>query len=125
MDSWFFFPSIFATLSKDMPKVFYRHKELWLTLGRLFSKLKMKLGKARILASVVVETKKNQKIKIVFVRHRHKRQWLAILSTKIDLADEEIIRIYGKRWVIEVFFKMMKHSTSTSNEKPNCGTLTV
>jgi hypothetical protein len=25
---------------------------------------------------------------------------LAVLSTKIDLADEEIVRIYGKRWDI-------------------------
>jgi len=64
----------------------------------------------------VVETKKDQKIKIVFVRHRHKRQWLAILSTKIDLADEEIVRIYGKRWDIEVFFKMLKHYLNLERE---------
>ena len=125
VDSWFAFPSILATLGKhlpvicmgkDMPKVFYRHQEQWLTLGRLFSKLKKRPGKARILASVVVETKKEQKIKIVFVRHRHKRQWLAILSTKIDLADEEVVRIYGKRWDIEVFFKMMKHYLNLERE---------
>ena len=125
MDSWFAFPSILATLGKhlpvicmgkDMPKVFYRHQEQWLTLGRLFSKLKKRPGKARILASVIVETKKEQKIKIVFVRHRHKRQWLAILSTMIDLADEEIVRIYGKRWDIEVFFKMMKHYLNLERE---------
>ena len=125
MDSWFAFPSILATLGKhlpvicmgkDMPKVFYRHQEQWLTLGRLFSKLKKRPGKARILASVIVETKKEQKIKIVFVRHRHKRQWLAILSTKVDLADDEIVRIYGKRWDIEVFFKMMKHYLNLERE---------
>ena len=125
MDNWFAFPTILATLGKhlpvicmgkDMPKVFYRHQEQWLTLGRLFSKLKKRPGKARILASVVVETKKEQKVKIVFVRHRHKRQWLAILSTKIDLADEEIVRIYGKRWDIEVFFKMMKHYLNLERE---------
>ena len=125
MDSWFAFPSILATLGKhlpvicmgkDMPKVFYRYQEQWLTLGRLFSHLKKRPGKARILASVVVETKKEQKVKIVFVRHRHKRQWLAILSTKIDLADEEIVRIYGKRWDIEVFFKMMKHYLNLERE---------
>ena len=125
MDSWFAFPSILATLGKhlpvicmgkDMPKVFYRHQEQWLTLGRLFSKLKKRPGKARILASVIVETKKEQKIKIVFVRHRHKRQWLAILSTKIDIADGEIVRIYGKRWDIEVFFKMMKHYLNLERE---------
>jgi len=65
---------------------------------------------------VVVETKKDQKIKIVFVRHRHKRHWLAILSTKIDLADEEIVRIYGKRCDIEVFFKMLKHYLNLERE---------
>ncbi len=125
MDSWFAFPALLATLGKhlpvicmgkDMPKVFYRHQGDWLTLGRLFAKLKKRRGKARILASVVVETKKEQKIKIVFVRHRHKRKWLAILSTRIDLAEEEIIRIYGKRWDIEVFFKMMKHYLNLERE---------
>ncbi len=125
MDSWFAFPSLLATLSKhlpvicmgkNMPNVFYRHKGQWLTLGRLFDKLKKRRGKARILASVVVETKKEQKIKIVFVRHRHKRQWLALFSTKVELTDEEIVRIYGKRWDIEVFFKMMKHYLNLERE---------
>ncbi len=125
MDSWFAFPSLLAALGKhlpvicmgkDMPKVFYRHQGQWLRLGRLFAKLKKRRGKARILASVVVQTKKDQKIKIVFVRHRHKRHWLAILSTKIDLADEEIVRIYGKRWDIEVFFKMLKHYLNLERE---------
>ena len=54
---------------------------------------------------------------LFFVRHRHKkRQWLAILSTRIDLPDEEIVRIYGKRWDIEVFFKMMKHYLNLERE---------
>ncbi|MBM9515364.1 hypothetical protein JWH17_23520, partial [Desulfobulbus marinus] len=44
-----------------------------------------------------------QAVKIVFVRHRHSRKWLAVMSTKIDLSDEEIIRIYGKRWDIDIF----------------------
>ena len=118
MDSWFVFPALLAALGKhlpvicmgkDMPKVFYWRQGQWLTLGRVFAALKKRPGKARILASVVVKTKKEQKVKVVFVRHRHKRHWLSILSTKVDLADEEIVRIYGKRWDIEVFFKMMKH----------------
>ena len=38
------------------------------------------------------------------------KQWLALLSTDLDLTEEEIVfcRIYGKRWDIEVFFKMNK-----------------
>lgn len=46
--------------------------------------------------------------KIVFVRDRSKKSWLALLSTDTALADEEIIKLYGRRWDIEVFFKMNK-----------------
>lgn len=125
MDSWFCWPAILARLgrylpvicmAKNMPKVFYRHHDQWVTLGKLYTKLKKRRGKARILASVVVETKHEQKVKIVFVRHRHKRDWLAIVSTSIDLPAEEIVRIYGKRWDIEVFFKMMKHHLNLERE---------
>jgi hypothetical protein len=126
MDSWFCFPALLATLgkhlpvicmAKDMPNVFYRHNGQWVRLSRLYSLLRKRPGKAKILTSAVTETKKGQKVKIVFVRHRHKkRQWLAILSTRIDLPDEEIVRIYGKRWDIEVFFKMMKHYLNLERE---------
>jgi hypothetical protein len=34
----------------------------------------------------------------------------------VDLPDEEIVRIYGKRWDIEVFFKMMKHYLNVERE---------
>lgn len=126
MDSWFCFPALLARLgkhlpvicmAKDMPKIFYRHKGQWVRLSRLYSLLRKRPGKAKILTSVVTETKKGQKVKIVFVRNRHKkRQWLAILSTRVDLPDEEIVRIYGKRWDIEVFFKMMKHYLNLERE---------
>ena len=125
MDSWFCWPAILAKLggylpvicmAKNMPKVFYRHQDQWVTLGKLYTRIKKRPGKARILASVVVETKQKQKVKIVFVRHRHKRDWLAILSTKIDLYADGIVRIYGKRWDIEVFFKMMKHHLNLERE---------
>jgi len=125
MDSWFCWPSIIAKLgahlpvicmAKDMPKIFYRYQGKILRLGALYSRLKKRPGKARILASVVAETKTGQKVKLVFVRHRHKRDWLAILTTDTKLANEEIIRIYGKRWDIEVFFKMMKHHLNLEKE---------
>jgi len=125
MDSWFCWPSILAKLgnhlpvicmAKNMPKVFYRHQDQWVTLGKLYARLKKRPGRAHILASVVVRTKNDQDVKIVFVRHRHKRDWLAIISTKTDLSADEIVRIYGKRWDIEVFFKMMKHHLNLEKE---------
>ena len=125
MDSWFCWPVILAELgqllpvicmAKNMPNVFYLHQNQWVTLGGLYRRIRKRPGKAHILASVIVETKQKQKVKIVFVRHRHKRDWLAILSTRIDLPAKEIVRIYGKRWDIEVFFKMMKHHLNLEKE---------
>jgi len=48
-------------------------------------------------------------VHVVFVRKRtNKNEWLAILTTDLTLTVEEIIRIYGIRWDIEVFFKCTK-----------------
>lgn len=126
MDSWFCWPVILAKLgkhlpvicmAKDMQKVFYLYQGQYVRLSGLYKKIKKRRGKARILGSVVVETAgQKQKVKIVFVRHRHKRDWLAIISTKVELSAEEIVRIYGKRWDIEVFFKMMKHHLNLERE---------
>jgi len=126
MDSWFCFPKILATLgkhlpvicmAKDMPKVFYKYQGKWVRLSRLYGLLRKRPGKARILTSVVVETKEGQQVKIVFVRNRNKkRQWLGIVSTDTGLPDDEIVRIYGKRWDIEVFFKMLKHYLNLERE---------
>ena len=126
MDSWFCFPTILATLgkhlpvicmAKDMPTILYQYKGKQVRLSKLYSLLRKRPGKAKILTSAVVETKEGQQVKIVFVRNRNKkRQWLGIVSTDITLPDEEIVRIYGKRWDIEVFFKMMKHYLNLERE---------
>ena len=48
-------------------------------------------------------------LRIVFVRNRNKQsECIFLLSTDCSLSDEEIIRIYGNRWKIEVFFKASK-----------------
>lgn len=125
MDSWFSFPSVITALSrhvpvicmaKNMEKILYLHQNVYLRLSDLYRRLKKRPGKSRILASVVVQMKGGPQVKIVFVRHRHKRSWLALLTTKIDLPDEEVIRVYGKRWDIEVFFKMAKHYLNLEKE---------
>lgn len=47
--------------------------------------------------------------KIVCVRNKaNRKDWLAFICTDTTLSEEEIIRIYGKRWQIEVFFKTCK-----------------
>ncbi len=53
---------------------------------------------------------------VIFVRDRRKKDWLALLSTDIELSNEDIVRIYGKRWDIEVFFKMAKQHLKLAKE---------
>jgi len=117
MDSWFALPNIIHMLSthvpvicmlKNMYRVFYEYNGMTLNLEALYRNVKKRSGKAWIKASVIVTTSAGQKVKIVFVRDRSQKGWLALLSTDITLPDEEIVRIYGKRWDIEVFFRMEK-----------------
>jgi len=66
-------------------------------------------GKKGTLRSIHTVQANGVPIKVVFVRNRNKKSdWLAILSTDCTLSDQEIIRIYGMRWDIEVFFKTTK-----------------
>ncbi|MEE8814453.1 MAG: hypothetical protein ACFWTT_03515 [Lactobacillus delbrueckii] len=47
--------------------------------------------------------------RIVCVRNRSNRKdWIALICTDMTIDENEIIRIYGKRWDIEVFFKTCK-----------------
>lgn len=47
--------------------------------------------------------------KIVYVRNRHNRKdWIALISTDVNLSEEEIIRLYRRRWDIEVFSRLAR-----------------
>ncbi|MEZ4565761.1 MAG: transposase [Desulfobacterales bacterium] len=67
-----------------------------------------KTGSRQNKASVLVTLPNGKSARIIFVASDKKRGWLALLSTNTSLAEPEIIRLYGKRWDIEVFFKMCK-----------------
>lgn len=48
-------------------------------------------------------------VRLVYVRNKNKRSdYLVLVSTDLTLSEEEVIQTYGKRWNIEVFFKMCK-----------------
>ena len=78
------------------------------------------MGLSKYLLSVdvnVVKDKVSIPAKLVFVRNRNKKKdYLAIISTDITLDENEIIRIYGKRWDIEVFFKICKSYLKLTKE---------
>lgn len=128
-DSWYSFPSLIIPLKamidvicmvKKMPNVYYYKDNQSFTLCQLYKEIKKRRGKANIKGSQIVQIRNEYQeleVKIVFVKNRNKRSdWLAILSTDITLSDEEIVRIYGKRWDIEVFFKMIKQCLNLNKE---------
>ncbi|MCD8501612.1 MAG: IS4 family transposase, partial [Bacillaceae bacterium] len=62
-----------------------------------------------ILRSIHCTMANGTPVKVVFIQNRNKKsEWLAILSTDCTLTEQEIVRIYGMRWDIEVFFKTTK-----------------
>ena len=117
MDSWFGMPAIIASLRnllpiicmiKRTPNVHYGYKGKRLSADRIFLEVKKRRGLAKILSSAVVTMNDGEQARIVFVRDRKKKDWLAILCTDINLPEEAVVRIYGKRWDIEVFFRTTK-----------------
>ena len=65
----------------------------------------------------VVKEGKTIPAKVVYIRNKNKRnEYLCLISTEASLSEEEIIRIYGKRRDIEVFFKVCKSYLNLSKE---------
>ena len=117
IDSWFTMPANVCALRKHLdvigmvkktPKVCYEHNGKKRNLMEIYQNLTKRRGRAKILAATTVTLSDGKPAKIVFVRDRRKKDWLALLSTDTDLADADVVRIYGKRWDIEVLFKMAK-----------------
>ena len=82
-----------------------------LNIKEIYSRNKKRRGRSKYLLSVDVMVGKENPIpaKIVCVRNKaNRKDWLAFICTDTTLSEEEIIRIYGKRWQIEVFFKTCK-----------------
>ena len=98
-------------------KVFYEYQEKQIDLKRIYAMNRKRPGRSKYLLSVeanLIQKEKGQivsriPVRIVFVRNRAKRKdWIALISTDMDISEEEIIRRYGVRWNIEVYFKICK-----------------
>lgn len=96
---------------KKSSRIYYEFEGEQLSIKKIFGICKKRRGRSKYLLSVNVMVGKGEKIpaKIVCVRNKkNKKDWIAFICTNPDLSEEEIIRIYGKRWEIEVFFKTCK-----------------
>jgi hypothetical protein len=105
---------------KKTPKMFLRYNGEDIPLTTIYNKNKKWRGRSRYLLSVMVDVVKEGKIipvKVVYIRNKNKRnESLCLISTDVGLSEEEIIHIYGKRWDIEVFFKVCKSYLNLSKE---------
>ena len=129
-DTWFCSPSSLnaikemgydvIAMAKKTPKMHYLYNGKMQPLTEIYKQNKKRRGKSRYLLSVEVALNKDEKLipaRIVYVRNKNKRKdYLALITTDMNISEDEIIRIYGKRWDIEVFFKVCKSYLKLSKE---------
>jgi IS4 transposase len=108
-------------------KIHYRFNGKWRHIKDIYSQIdKCKDTSNPVIGSAIisVRAKKNSscnewvKARLIFVRNTNRKDdaWLAILCTDTKISSEEAVRIYGKRWDIEVFFKMCKSYLALGKE---------
>ena len=127
-DSWFATPKGITAIKNELSlnvlamlkksgKVFYEYEGKQLDLKAIYSRNRKRPGRSKYLLSIeanLIQKEKGQivsriPVRIVFVRNRSKRKdWIALISTDMDISEDEIIRRYGVRWNIEVYFKTCK-----------------
>ena len=120
-DTWFSSPAQLIAVKnlgldsiamvKKSSRIYYEYEGKQFSINKIFGICKKRRGRSKYLLSVNVMVGKDEKIpaKIVCVRNKkNKKDWIAFICTNPELSEEEIIRIYGKRWQIEVFFKTCK-----------------
>ena len=128
-DTWFSSPAQLIAVKdlgldsiamvKKCPRIYYEYKGERLSINKIFGICKKRRGRSKDLLSVHVMVGKDRKIpaKIVCVRNKkNKKDWIAFICTNPALSEEEIIRVYGKRGQIEVFFKTCKSYLQLVNE---------
>lgn len=130
-DSWFAYPATLIKIAgiklytvarlKKTKNIKYIFEGELKTLNQIYKSKRKRPGRSKYLLSVLVKLKNSDgdilDAKIVFVRDRNnKKNWIAIISTDLELTEEKVIALYGKRWSIEVFFKMCKSYLKLSKE---------
>lgn len=132
-DSWFSSPHQIVQLKqrkldviamvKVSSKIKYEFEGERKNIKQIYRSCRKRRGRSRYLLSIPVKVGRQDKdgaeidARIVCVKNRaNRKDWLAIICTDMSLSEAEIIRIYGKRWDIEVFFKTCKSYLKLSKE---------
>jgi hypothetical protein len=131
-DCWFSSPSAILSINqlgyhvvsrlKNNENFRYHYQGENRSISKIYSMNRKRRGKSRYLLSVIVNVRPNDfedaiPAKIVYVRDKsNRKKWIALISTDISLTEDEIIALYGKRWDIEVFHKVIKSYLKLAKE---------
>lgn len=127
-DSWFATPHTISRLKKEAgltvvarlktnAKQYYELDGKMMNIKTIYAACKKRRGKAAwklsIQANLLVKEKnkiiERVPVKLVYLPNRaNTKEWICLLSTDVEMEENEIIRQYGKRWNIEVMFKCSK-----------------
>jgi len=92
----------------------------WLLVKTIYSQHKKRRGKAAwklFVAGKAVKNGRETPVRLIYVPNRNKkREYLVLVTTDMSLTEAEIVRNYGKRWGIDVFFKICKSYLKLSKE---------
>lgn len=129
-DSWFCSPSAMLDIKelgyfvigmvKKSSKIHFLFNGKMQDVKTIYSQNRKRRGKAAWKLSVEVKAVNDGRetpVRLVYVPNRNKkREYLVLATTDMSLTENEIIRNYGKRWGIEVFFKVCKSYLKLSKE---------
>ena len=130
-DSWFSFPATIIKIVKlklhvvgrlkNTPKLKYIVDGEKKTLAQIYNSKRKRPGRSKYLLSMLAQIYDKEDnildVRIVFVRDRsNKKKWIGFICTDLNLTEEEVIAFYGKRWSIEVFFKICKSYLNLGKE---------
>ena len=134
-DSWFTMPKTVAAIKamhrevigmvRITEKIHYLYNGKWQNIKSIYSQIEKSKDNPIVgTANIMLRADKSSpegtwiKARLVFVKNRNGKSdtWLALLSTDVEINAEETVRIYGKRWDIEVFFKMCKSHLALGKE---------
>jgi hypothetical protein len=121
-DIWFCFPASIIQIKsraldviamvKKTPKMHLLYNGKMQPITEIYRQNRKRRGRSKYLLSVEVTVVKDTETvpaRIIYVRNKNKKKdYLALITTDMTISEEEVIRIYGKRWDIEVFFKVCK-----------------
>lgn len=100
----------FMDKEKSLDSIYAKHKKLKVQQnGSYGKKIKFKYF------SVIVEHKNAGKLKVVFIKTKDKL--IPIVSTDLDISDDEIIEIYKRRWDIEQGYKELRQHFGFGQEE--------